>query len=65
MKLLSIRCRICLAWRRINVKRNHCPYCGAMPVAHTHYAMTADGTRVRELVSAVHVPLAVRNIYTR
>jgi hypothetical protein len=63
MKVIRKRCEICLAWYSPTAHMNHCPFCGAFKSGHKHYAMSADGNKVRELFSAVHVPLALRHNY--
>jgi len=66
MKLIRIRCLVCLAWHSPIAHKNHCPFCGAYRVGRKHYAMSAACDTLRELVSGVHMPLALRhNYFTR
>lgn len=62
MKLRLKRCRICLWWYS-PVAHSHCPSCGAFDFSGKHYAVSLAGEKVRELVSAVHIPLALRHLY--
>lgn len=65
MRVKLLRCRICLAWYSPIAHCAHCPYCGAQPIGHRHYAMNVAGNMLRELFSVVGMPLVLRNLYTR
>lgn len=63
MKLIRVRCLICLAWHNYKLSASHCPHCGATRVGHKHYAYSDTLDKLVEIFSAVHVPLALRNNY--
>jgi len=63
MRLKFRRCLICLGWYSPNAHCAHCPNCGAYPIGHKHFAISADGSVARELRSVVHQPLALRAAY--
>jgi len=63
MKLKFARCLICLSWYSPNAHHEHCPYCGAYPLkGNRHCAFSLAGDKLRELISGVYIPIALRSM---
>jgi hypothetical protein len=63
MRVIRKRCLICLGWFSPFAHAEHCPFCGAYQVGSKHYSLNFAASKLIELVSVCHVPLALRNNY--